>query len=130
MNTINSHIFTNTILFTYEHNLFTYEYNLNEHISYLHMNTTYLRMNHNQFTYLFIYLHNLIYNSIYFSLTQCSHISQSISILDTRMSMSERCHSIFQHIPFVVKGRQRYFGHTLRVDLMSITEYDIELGNS
>ena len=125
MNTINSHIFIYVI-----HNLFTmittylhiFIYYL--HTTNLHMNTTnYIHTNdHNQFTY----EHNLFTTQCP---TQCSS-SQSISILDTRMSMSERCHSIFQHIPFVVKGRQRYFGHTLGVDLMSITAYDIELGNS
>ena len=125
MNTSNSHIlFTNEHnLFTYEHNLFTYEHNLfttQLHISNLQIFS--FTNDHNQFTY----EQHLFTTQCP---TQCSS-SQSISILDTRMSMSERCHSIFQHIPFVVKGRQRYFGHTLGVDLMSITAYDIELGNS
>ena len=59
-----------------------------------------------------IYLHLLQLNQFTFSLTQCSssHIDMFSTIhifYDTRMSMSERCHSIFQHIPLVVKLQEK-----------------------
>ena len=114
MNTINLHIlfeynqftylhlqihehnlFTTQSIYIFSHNLFTYEYIFtNDHNQFTyHLQLIQI---HNQFTY----EHNLFTTQCP---TQCSS-SQSISILDTRMSMSERCHSIFQHIPLIVKG--------------------------